>query len=90
MHDLVYIMYNQQFVQRYNIRDEIDPIVLDEIDECNEWLVKQVNDDNNNEEAGNELDFDDDSTVNWATVYKTFGLWELITYTRRQATGKIK
>jgi len=36
--------------------DKIDPIVLNEIDECNEWLVGQV-DDNNNEEEGNGLVF---------------------------------
>jgi len=37
LHDLVYIKYNQQLAQRYNIRDEIDPILLNDIDECNEW-----------------------------------------------------
>jgi len=36
LHDLVYIRYNQQLAQRNNIRDEIDPIVLNDIDECNE------------------------------------------------------
>ena len=90
MHDLVYIKYNQQLAQRYNIRNEIDPIVLNEIDECNEWLVGQVDDDNDNEEAGNELVFDDGPTLNWATVYKGSSLRESITYTRRQATGKRK
>ncbi|WVZ02777.1 hypothetical protein V8G54_023583 [Vigna mungo] len=36
--------------------DEIGPIVLNDIDECNEWLIGQVDDDNDNdiEEAGNE------------------------------------
>ncbi|XP_027915193.1 uncharacterized protein LOC114174556 [Vigna unguiculata] len=33
LHDLVYIKYNQQLAQRYNIRDEIDPILLNDIDE---------------------------------------------------------
>ena len=33
LYDLVYIKYNQQLAQRYSIRDEIDPIVLNEIDE---------------------------------------------------------
>jgi len=36
LHDLVYIKYNQQLAQRYNIKDEIDPIVLNDIDECND------------------------------------------------------
>jgi len=90
LHDLVYIKYNQQLAQRYNIRDEIDPIVLNEIDECNEWLVGQVDDDNGNEKVGNELVFDDDPTLNWATVYEASGLGEPITYTRRQAFSKRK
>jgi len=90
LHDLVYIKYNQQLAQRYNIRDEIDPILLDEIDVCNEWLVGQVDDDNDNEEAGNELVIDNDPTLNWITVHEAFGLGEPITYTRRQATSKRK
>ncbi|XP_068490461.1 uncharacterized protein [Phaseolus vulgaris] len=32
LHDLVYVKYNQQLAQRYNIRDEIDPILLNDID----------------------------------------------------------
>jgi len=32
LHDLVYTKYNQQLAQRYNIRDEINPIVLNDID----------------------------------------------------------
>ena len=58
LHDLVYIKYNQQVAQRYNIRDE-----------CNEWLVGEVDDDNDNEEGANDLVFHDDPTLNWATVY---------------------
>ena len=69
LHDLVYIKYNQQLAQRYNIRDEIDPIVLNEIDECNEWLVGQVDDDNGNEKVGNELVFDDDPTLNLSLIH---------------------
>ncbi|XP_027922846.1 uncharacterized protein LOC114180752 [Vigna unguiculata] len=52
LHDLVYIKYNQQLARRYNIRDEINPILLNDIDECNEWLVGEVDDDNDNEEEG--------------------------------------
>jgi len=51
LHDLVYIKYNQQLSQRYNIRDEIDLTALNGIDECNEWLVEQVDDDNDNKEG---------------------------------------
>lgn len=51
-------IYNQQLKPRYNLRDEIDPISLNEIDVCNEWLVGQIDDDG--EGAANELVFDDD------------------------------
>ena len=74
LHDLVYIKYNQQLAQRYNIRYEIDPIVLNKIDECNEWLVGQVDDDNDNQEVGNELAFADDPTLNWARLLR-FRSW---------------
>jgi len=40
-------MYNQQLAQRYNIRNEIYLIALNNIDE---WLEGQV-DDNNNEDG---------------------------------------
>jgi len=36
LYDLVYIKYNQQLAQRYKIRDEIDSIILNDIDEYNE------------------------------------------------------
>ena len=50
----------------------------------------QVDDDNDNEEVGNELVFDDDPTLNWATVYEASSLGEPIKYTRRQASDKRK
>ena len=37
----MYIKYNA-LVKRYNYRDEIDPISLNDIDECNEWLVGKM------------------------------------------------
>lgn len=61
LHDLVCIKYNQQLAQRYNIRDEIDPIVLNDIDECSEWLVGQVDD--NDKKRGSELVFYDDFQI---------------------------
>ena len=69
LYDLVYIKYNQQLVQRYDIRNEIYPIILNDIDEFNEWLVREVDDDNNNEDEGNKLVFDDDPNLNRAIVY---------------------
>ncbi|OIT19030.1 hypothetical protein A4A49_42701 [Nicotiana attenuata] len=37
--DLVYIKYNRTLRRRYEARDTIDPILLDNIDEANEWLT---------------------------------------------------
>jgi len=90
LHDLVYIKYNQQLVQGYNIRDEINFIVLNDIDECNEWLVGQVDDDNDNEREKINWFFDDDPTLNQETVYEASGVGEPITYIRRQTTSKRK
>ncbi|XP_057760654.1 uncharacterized protein LOC130981032 [Arachis stenosperma] len=39
---LVFIKYNQQLIERYNLKDEVDPIALNDIDECNEWLVGEI------------------------------------------------
>ncbi|XP_042009110.1 uncharacterized protein LOC121757664 [Salvia splendens] len=44
MHDLVYVKYNQKLCERYSIRDKIDPISLNDIDECNKWLVGELDD----------------------------------------------
>uniref|UniRef100_A0A0R0H3S6 BED-type domain-containing protein n=1 Tax=Glycine max TaxID=3847 RepID=A0A0R0H3S6_SOYBN len=54
LHDLVFVKYNQQLKQRYNARDEIDPISLNDIDVCNEWLVGEMDQDDDND-AGNDL-----------------------------------
>lgn len=87
LHDLVYVKYNQQLHHRHSIKDEIDPITLNDIDECNEWLVGEMDD--NNDDAGNELVFDDDDTLNWGTVYEASGVGEPTTLTR-QKTRKRK
>ena len=49
LNNLVYAKYNQALVKRYNYRDEIDPISLNDIDECNEWLVGKMDGDDENE-----------------------------------------
>ncbi|KAL5194284.1 PHD finger protein ING1 [Glycine soja] len=58
--------------QRYNARDEIDPISLNDIDVCNEWLVGEMDQDDDND-AENDLVFEDDDALNWATVYQASG-----------------
>nr|XP_033509611.1 uncharacterized protein LOC104087391 [Nicotiana tomentosiformis] len=39
LNDLLYIKYNRTLRRRYEARDTIDPILLDNIDEANEWLT---------------------------------------------------
>ncbi|KAG5020141.1 hypothetical protein JHK82_016051 [Glycine max] len=83
LHDFVFVKYNQQLKQRYNARDEIDPISLNDIDVCNEWLVGEMDQDDDND-AGNDLVFEDDDALNWATVYQASGVGECRMYTRRK------
>ncbi|KAH1213803.1 hypothetical protein GmHk_14G041689 [Glycine max] len=51
LYNLVYVKYNQELAKRYNYRDEIDPISLNDIDECNEWLVGKMDGDDENEDV---------------------------------------
>ncbi|XP_070042087.1 uncharacterized protein [Nicotiana tomentosiformis] len=39
VNDLVFIKYNRTLRCRYNARNVIDPISLDNIDDANEWLT---------------------------------------------------
>ncbi|XP_019420760.1 PREDICTED: uncharacterized protein LOC109330953 [Lupinus angustifolius] len=60
MYDVVYVKYNQALKQRFNVMDEVDPISLNDIDECNEWLVEEMDSD---DEGGNESVFKDDDDL---------------------------
>ncbi|KAL5165178.1 Cell division cycle protein 48 [Glycine soja] len=83
LHDLVFVKYNQQLKPRYNARDEIDPISLNDIDVCNEWLVGEMDQDDDND-AGNDLVFEDDDALNWATVYQASGAMVVGSSSRKQ------
>ncbi|XP_019432670.1 PREDICTED: uncharacterized protein LOC109339653 [Lupinus angustifolius] len=75
MHDLVYVKYNQALKWRYNIKDEVGPISLNDIDECNAWLVGEM--DSDDDEGGNERVFeDDDDDLQWDVVYRASGIGE--------------
>ncbi|XLS58861.1 hypothetical protein HN51_008616, partial [Arachis hypogaea] len=72
MESLDFIKYNQQFIERYNLKDEADPIALNDIDECNEWLVGEIGivifrDDDNVDDDAN-LVHQDDKTLSWNLV----------------------
>ncbi|KAG5040358.1 hypothetical protein JHK82_012478 [Glycine max] len=83
LHDLVFVKYNQLLKQRYNVRDEIDPISLNDIDVCNEWLVGEMDQDDDND-VGNDLVFKDDDALNWATVYQASGAMVVGSSSRKQ------
>uniref|UniRef100_A0A0R0HQX4 HAT C-terminal dimerisation domain-containing protein n=1 Tax=Glycine max TaxID=3847 RepID=A0A0R0HQX4_SOYBN len=64
LHDLVFVKYNQQLKQGYNARDEIDPISLNDIDVCNEWIAMVVGSSSRKQKAVQENDEDLDFEEN--------------------------
>ena len=69
LNDLVYIKYNQAFKKRYDEHDTIDPIILKEIDESNEWLIGRIDDGDSYDhiDVQDNLVFDDDD-LTWGDV----------------------
>ena len=65
----MYIKYNQALKKKYNERDTIDPIILREIDESNEWLIGRMDDEDSHDhvDAQDDLVFDDDD-LTWGDV----------------------
>lgn len=68
LNDLVFIKYNRQLRRRYNMRDTIDPISLDEIDESNEWLIRMPN-----ENAEDDFVFED-TDLTWGDYARASGI----------------
>ena len=83
MHDLVYVKYNQALKRRFKLKDEIDPISLNEIDECNEWLVGEMDGDDDDDVEGERV-FEGDDALTWGDVYRASGVGEPRIYTRRK------
>ena len=71
----MYIKYNRTLKCRYDARDLIDPIRLDNIDDSNEWLVGCP------EDQDNKLVYEDDD-LTWGSVATTIGADENIYYLR--------
>ncbi|XP_019234971.1 PREDICTED: uncharacterized protein LOC109215374 [Nicotiana attenuata] len=72
LNDLVFIKYNRTLRRRYNARNVIDPISLDNIDDANEWLTG-VPKDHADEEV-----FEDTSDFTWGDVAEARGIGERI------------
>ncbi|KAH6775320.1 hAT dimerization domain-containing protein / transposase-like protein [Perilla frutescens var. hirtella] len=80
LNDLVYVKYNRALQRRYKRKDIINPILLEEIGDSNEWLMGKMDEEN---EIG-ELVFGDDN-LTWNVVSKAMGVNEP-TYDTRRAT----
>ncbi|KAJ9552901.1 hypothetical protein OSB04_016946 [Centaurea solstitialis] len=77
---LVYVKYNRALKERYDHRDVIDPISLNNIDDSNEWLVGRMYED---EQEDEDYVFDDNDLM-WKDVGKASGAYEREHNTRRK------
>ena len=75
LNDLVFIKYNRALRRRYNIRDQIDPISLKDIDESNEWLIGKIDEELQKEE---DYVFGEDDGLTWSAVARASGADEPI------------
>jgi hypothetical protein len=69
LNDLVFVKYNRALRRRFLKKDSSDPIILEDIDESNEWLLGRMEDD-----SDDEIEFvfgDDDLT--WEHVARASG-----------------
>ncbi|XP_059639566.1 uncharacterized protein LOC132281935 [Cornus florida] len=71
LNDLVFTKYNRALRRRYNMRDTLDPILLDDIDESNEWLTGRMDD----SDAEHDLVYEGDS-LTWGDVANFAGIGE--------------
>ncbi|XP_050255037.1 uncharacterized protein LOC126700916 [Quercus robur] len=77
LNDLVFGKYNQKMKARYDKRDVIDPISLDDIDESNEWLLGEMGAKPfMNVEDELVFDDDDDDGLTWGVVARAAGVGE--------------
>ena len=82
LNDLVYIKYNRTLMKRYTEHHTIDPIILKDIEDSNEWLMGRMEDEG---AAEDDLVFEGDD-LTWGDVARASGAEELRVYTRAKAT----
>ncbi|XP_021990733.1 uncharacterized protein LOC110887342 [Helianthus annuus] len=87
LNDLVYVKFNRGLKQRYERRNTTDPILLQEIDDSNEWVMGVMDDEN---EETSEVVFDDNSGLTWRVVEKASGASEPIYATRSSTQQQSK
>ena len=58
----MYIKYNRALKKGYNERDTIDPVILKDSEESNEWLIGRMGDEDSHDHVNvqGDLVFDDD------------------------------
>ncbi|XP_031106337.1 uncharacterized protein LOC116010988 [Ipomoea triloba] len=84
LNDLVFIKYNRALRRRWEMRDTIDPISLDQIDFANEWLTSV------SEDANDEFVFEDGDGLTWGEIAKFSGANETPYSLRHASKGKEK
>ncbi|KAK2362242.1 hypothetical protein QL285_087320 [Trifolium repens] len=80
LEDLVFVKYNQSLTDRYNCRDKIDPMVLNDVNYHTEWFLGELREDGEPEE---ELVFENDN-LTWDQVADASRVNDSAIYTRRQ------
>ena len=80
LHDLVYIKYTQALKAHHDLRNKIDPILLQNIDDSNEWLVREMS--ANLQDTEDEVVFEDNG-LTWGDIARASSVGELQTYTRQ-------
>ncbi|MFS7941502.1 putative HAT dimerization domain, ribonuclease H-like superfamily [Helianthus anomalus] len=83
----VFQQFKRGLKQRYERRNTTDPILLQEIDDSNEWVMGVMDDEN---EETSEVVFDDESGLTWRVVEKASGASEPIYATRSSTQQQSK
>ncbi|KAK9698038.1 hypothetical protein RND81_08G078200 [Saponaria officinalis] len=76
LNKMVYVKCNRSLARRCKRSDTSDPILLDEIDESNEWLIGKMQEDD-----GDEVVFEDED-LTWSVVARASGVDESTYFTR--------
>lgn len=82
LNDMVFVKYNRALQRRMKRNDAKDPILLNEIDDSNEWLMGKMDENSSNDEDDDFVHDDEDLT--WSVVSEAVGAEEP-SYTTRGA-----
>ncbi|KAL6578942.1 hypothetical protein OROMI_009158 [Orobanche minor] len=74
LNDLVFVKYNRALRRRYELRNVIDPILLNEIDDSKEWLIGKV--DGESDEEDDDFVFSKEDGLTYRDVAKASGAGE--------------